>query len=235
VTGFRLLTEPAANPKLAKNMEMGYWTAGLTLAPANESGANVCPAHSKGSAAACLHWAGRGRMAQVRSARIAKTLLWIDEPDTFLALLKGDLAWLALEARRRDLRPACRLNVTSDISWEKVGVPQLFDEIMFYDYTKRRDRAECANYDLTFSRSESNGTLVIPTLETGRNVSVVFHPELPETYRGYPVIDGDRHDCRFLDPSPVIVGLRAKGPNAKTDQSGFVVHVKPSKEAHNGA
>jgi hypothetical protein len=36
------------------------------------------------------------------------------------------------------------------------------------------------------------------------------------------VIDGDRTDLRFLDPSGVIVGLYAKG-NAKKDTSGFVV------------
>jgi hypothetical protein len=222
---YRLLTDPWANPKLAKNIAQGYLTAGLTLAPANESGSNVCPAHSKGCAAACLHWAGRGRMQQVREARIAKTRLWLDDPATFLALLRGDLAWLIHQARKRGLSPACRLNVTSDIAWESFDVPQEFDEIMFYDYTKRRDRKECANYDLTFSRSESNGTLVLPTLAAGMNVSVVFNPDLPDTYRGYPVIDGDRHDCRFLDPSPVIVGLRAKGAKAKTDQSGFVVQI----------
>jgi hypothetical protein len=36
-----------------------------------------------------------------------------------------------------------------------------------------------------------------------------------------PVIDGDAHDARFLDPSGVIVALAAKG-RAKRDTSGFV-------------
>jgi hypothetical protein len=236
MSNYRLLTDPFANPKLAKNIAQGYLTAGLSLAPANESGSNVCPAHSKGCAAACLYWSGRGRMMQTRIARIAKTHLWVDEPDVFLALLKGDLAWLKREARRRELKAACRLNVTSDISWETCDVVEQFPEIQFYDYTKRRDRnVPQGNYHLTFSRSESNGTLVIPTLETGRNVSIVFHPDLPDSYRGYPVIDGDLHDCRFLDPRPVIVGLRAKGPKAKADTSGFVVHIDPvSRETEKG-
>jgi hypothetical protein len=45
---------------------------------------------------------------------------------------------------------------------------------------------------------------------------------LPETYLGRPVIDGDEHDLRFLDPSGVVVGLRAKG-KARKQRGGFVV------------
>jgi hypothetical protein len=39
-----------------------------------------------------------------------------------------------------------------------------------------------------------------------------------------PVVDGDETDLRFIDPTHVIVGLRAKG-DAKKDRSGFVVEV----------
>ena len=45
---------------------------------------------------------------------------------------------------------------------------------------------------------------------------------LPGTWHGFPVIDGDLHDCRFLDPKGVVVGLRAKG-GGKGSQSPFVV------------
>ena len=58
---------------------------------------------------------------------------------------------------------------------------------------------------------------------------------MPRLWQGWQVIDGDTHDCRFLDPKPCIVGLSAKGPKAKADTSGFVIHVKPSEETHNGA
>jgi hypothetical protein len=50
----------------------------------------------------------------------------------------------------------------------------------------------------------------------------VFWPTLPSTWLGFPVIDGDRHDARFLDPAGVIVGLRAKGL-ARVDTSGFTI------------
>jgi len=60
-------------------------------------------------------------------------------------------------------------------------------------------------------------------LARGFNVAVVFGSGLPETYLGYPVIDGDKHDLRFLDPKGVIVGLSPKGNRAKRDESGFVI------------
>ena len=47
----------------------------------------------------------------------------------------------------------------------------------------------------------------------------------PEQWYGWPVINGDEHDLRFLDPEGVIVGLTAKG-RAKQDKTGFVVHAR---------
>lgn len=47
------------------------------------------------------------------------------------------------------------------------------------------------------------------------DVAVVFDTPrgqaLPAQYLGVPVVDGDKSDARWLDPSPAIVGLRAKG------------------------
>ena len=60
-------------------------------------------------------------------------------------------------------------------------------------------------------------------VESGQNVAVVFD-EIPDTWLGLPVINGDEHYLRFLDPTTgVIVGLKAKGPKAKKDTTGFVV------------
>ena len=56
------------------------------------------------------------------------------------------------------------------------------------------------------------------------NIAAVFNGDLPDTWLDLEVIDGDIHDLRFLDPSPVIVGLKAKG-RAKKDTSGFVLNV----------
>lgn len=77
-------------------------------------------------------------------------------------------------------------------------------------------------YYLVFSRSEDNEEDCLDLLSKFINVAIVFR-ELPKTYKGYKVVDGDLTDGRFLDEYGVIIGLRAKG-DAKKDKSGFVVH-----------
>ena len=79
-----------------------------------------------------------------------------------------------------------------------------------------------SNYSLTFSRSETNEAQCLEVLNRGGNVAVVFRKELPTHWNGFPVINGDENDLRFLDPKGVVVGLKAKG-KAKSDTTGFVV------------
>jgi hypothetical protein len=47
-----------------------------------------------------------------------------------------------------------------------------------------------------------------------------FFPDIPATFRGWDVIDGDDTDVRHIEPKTVVVGLYAKG-KAKRDISGF--------------
>ena len=99
----------------------------------------------------------------------------------------------------------------------------MFPGLQFYDYTKcpiRLRRGLPRNYDLTFSQSEDNEHATKQALNDGYRVATVFKTR-PETWLGQPVIDGDLSDLRFLDPSPCIVGLSAKG-KARGDTSGFV-------------
>ena len=110
------------------------------------------------------------------------------------------------------------------------NIMQALPEIQFLDYTKNVNRLRRAskqglpsNYHLTFSLSETNETEAREALQLGFSVAAVFGGELPETYLGHRVIDGDTHDLRFLDPSKCIVGLKPKGNKAKRDNSGFVV------------
>ena len=55
----------------------------------------------------------------------------------------------------------------------------------------------------------------------GGNVAVVFRNQLPDTWNGVEVVNGDENDLRFLDKSGVVVGLIEKG-RAKKDKTGFV-------------
>lgn len=111
----------------------------------------------------------------------------------------------------------------------------IFRYVQFVDYTKsekrmmRFVRGEMPpNYHLTFSRSEKNEAAAIRVLNAGGNVAVVFDA-LPMAWKASPVIDGDAHDLRHLDPrseSGVVVGLVPKGRKAKRDASGFVVRAR---------
>lgn len=227
-----LFTKGASNTKTAKGAhDLGIESLILHLAPARLSGHNVCPMASHGCAAACLNTAGRGQFDSTQLARIAKTQKFYADPAAFVNQLGKEIATLERRCQRNGITPAVRLNGTSDIRFELYPVVvngETFDNLMtafpgvqFYDYTKIPNRRNIpANYDLTFSLSECNDRHAIAALASGQNVAVVFD-KLPETWGGYPVIDGDKNDFRFLDPRGVIVGLKAKG-KAKKDESGFV-------------
>jgi len=124
------------------------------------------------------------------------------------------------------------LNGTSDIEWTRFGIMEEFPDLQFYDYTKVLNRLEKEipkNYHITFSKNEANDVESEVALKLGANVAVVFNTKkgeaLPETWKGFPVFDGDDTDARFLDPKGgYVIGLRAKG-QAKKDKTNFVVNV----------
>jgi hypothetical protein len=227
-----LLGKGDSNTKLMKSdkANKGYLTVGLSLAPANESGYQVCSSSSPGCRKACLFTAGLGQMGSVRRGRIAKTIAFFEERKTFMNMLYDELITAHNRARKQGKLLACRLNVLSDIMWEKV-FPDLFDcfhNVQFYDYTKhynRMSRNRPTNYHLTFSRSECNHADCLSVLSDGGNVAVVFdNKTLPVYWQGFKVVNGDETDLRFLDPRGTVVGLYAKG-KAKKDASGFVVQT----------
>lgn len=230
-----LITPGTDNPKLAKSdaSDATYRTYGLTLAPADSSGYQVCASASAGCIKACLGKGGMGVVFwTINVGRIARTVAFMTQRGRFLARMRQELRNIVRLGARKGFTPAVRLNVLSDVMWENVA-PWLFTEfpgVQFYDYTKhvRRMVAWCngdlpPNYHLTFSRSECNEVSATAILENGGTVAVVFDSaNLSETWKGYPVINGDETDMRFRDPPGHVVGLYAKG-NARKDTSGFVV------------
>jgi hypothetical protein len=218
-----------ANAKTVKGQGRGYMTAILYLAPADESGYEVCPMASQGCRKACLNKAGMGAFSNVQAARITKTRLYFEDRETFMAQLMAEVRAFIRKAFKAGLIPVVRLNGTSDIPWERVpveGKPNImahFPTVQFYDYTKRHNRRDLPdNYHLTFSLAEDNDSRASAAASNGANVAVVFRTDkFPATFMGMPVVDGDADDLRFLDGRGVVVGLKAKGP-AKKDTSGFV-------------
>ena len=221
------------NYKTIKSEKVGVLTGIIYMSPYNLSGKNVCPGASAGCAAACLNTAGRGAMNVVQAARLKKTQRFFQDRQQFLWDLVNEISALRRKAKAKGLKAAVRLNGTSDLPYERYkirdtgkNIMELFPDVQFYDYTKLENRIVGqqlpANYHLTFSRAEDNDHKLAAVLEH-TSAAVVFSGELPATWRGYPVIDGDEHDARFTDAGAgVIIGLTAKG-KAKHDASGFVV------------
>ena len=224
----------AGNAKIVKGEKLGYLTKGIHLAPANLSGYETCRWRSKGCTMACLNTAGRGQMQNTQDSRIAKTRLFFEQRNDFLAKLTKEIASSIKSAIKKGMKAVFRPNLTSDIEWENIETEQgetifqKFPETQFYDYTKSFARMKAflngelpSNYHLTFSRSEHNEKIAKLVLSMGGNVAVVFRNQLPATWNGFEVVDGDESDLRFLDKQGVVVGLIEKGL-AKKDSTGFV-------------
>ena len=112
-----------------------------------------------------------------------------------------------------------------DLGWQEANnIFELFPQIQFYDYTKipTRKVEHIPNYHLTWSYSEADSNYAALIKTVSNNIAVVFREALPEVFKGFKVIDGDKHDMRFLDETQVVVGLIEKG-EAKKDTSGFVI------------
>ena len=244
VKGF-ILGAPLSNPKVAKNAkENGVFTWTLNLSPAKSSGRQVCAYASEGCEKACLDSAGNPVYLKTKqAARKARTNLFFENRPLFVACLIKEIKANERKGRKENYATAYRPNTTSDIPYEKYKVDYFgklvsIADIMhinaplakLYDYTKYPDRVTNTDfYTLTFSLSENNDKAARACLRRGVNVAVVF-----DTKRGQPLplkytidgeefllIDGDVTDYRPEDPTPRIVGLRAKG-KAIGDTSGFV-------------
>lgn len=179
---------------------------------------------------ACLNTAGRGGIIKkgettnlIQEARIRKTKMFFENREQFLKDLESDIRLGIKQAEKKGMIPVFRLNGTSDLAWEKYGIIEKFPEVQFYDYTKivGRKVSHLKNYHLTFSKADGNDIDTRLAVNKGMNVAVVFN-EVPETFLGRPVVNGDDTDLRFLDPVSVVVGLKAKG-KARKDTTGFVV------------
>ena len=226
-----LLSPGATNIKTAKN---DLETFILYMAPANiVDGLNLCPFASDGCKKSCLYSAGRGKFSNVQLSRINKSKFWGFDRANFYLQLANELLVIHDKAIKKYIKIAIRLNGTSDIDHLDLlkrysGIDFLdgfYNDLLFYDYTKNYNhirKYKGSNYKITFSRSEVNELDAYRTLKDGGNVAIVFKDQLPTTWNGFEVINGDLTDLRYFDPVNVVVGLKAKG-EAKKDVSGFVV------------
>lgn len=242
-TGLSYLGSINSSAKISKNKKVNNYTYVLYLAPASASGYNVCPHSTPECRLGCLATSGRVKietyagMNTIQAARAKKTRLLFEEQEFFMRWLVAELQSGVEKAARDGYAFSARLNGTSDIEWENYKLDgktvfQLFPDVQFYDYTKNAGRMLkpiAPNYHLTFSYSGRNEEVSKKVLAKGQNVAVVFDTaDFPETWNGYPVINGDLTDYRPLDGEGVVVGLKWKKiANKENDQkirnSCFVV------------
>ena len=221
-----LLDRFGANTKLKKSSGGKYSVAGLSLMPSLK----FCPMSIKaGCFELCLKSAGRGRFNNVVKARNNKSNFYNNDYDLFMILLKYELQLHIMNCKKNNVNPSARLNVLSDIPYEKTDIFNTFKEIYFYDYTKRANRIEACNsienYKLMFSYSGRDAYLnqVSKALDFSNPIAVVFRKTFPKFFLGRPVFNGDLSDIDNSTKHGYIIALKAKGSLAKNSFNDFVV------------
>ncbi len=223
-----------SNAKTIKGEKLGYRTAILYLAPhkMNGLGISVCEHSTHECRVLCLNTAGLGGVFKsIQESRIKKTRWMLKHPDLFWSRVDVEitnhenLTHRQQTRLKRKFKPCVRINGTSDIWNEQMQrVMYRHPDTQFYDYSKDFNRIVDwtlgklpLNYHLTYSFGGGDTNNAMWCLDNGVNVSVVFDikrgGELPSHHWGVEVIDGDKHDLRFLDQGKRgrIIGLRAKG------------------------
>lgn len=249
LTGLSYLMGIDSSSKILKGNKKDYYTGVLYLAPAKNSGVNLCPKATNGCEKACLFHSGRASiglnekgLSTIKKSRFLKTVLYFVNRSFFMDWLDADIGRLKSKAIRDNKNWAIRLNGTSDIliSQFKNSDGDLLvnkhSDTQFYDYTKIVKQLTLSkhfnNYHITFSYGGSENLAdTVWAIENGFNVSVVFD-ELPDMYMGKKVINADQTDLRFLDEKNVVCGLTVKTPVRKGEflsenlDNDFIVRVK---------
>lgn len=248
-----------SSKKVEKGLKRGYLTGIMYLSPQKSSNVmNSCPMASKGCIASCLRTAGNLMYKSNIASSMRKTKMLKEQKELFMQGVYYEIEMLKIEAFQEGLIPTVRLNGTSDIIFQALkfksfginnglSIYESQPNVQFYEYTKNAQlfnkpfqSKKPKNLHLTFSRDENTDKKAEQLLENGFNVAYVFRtdkhiPNIPKTWNGYDVLDGDETDLRFEDTKNKngkgsIIGLKAK-QKAKTDRSGFVIRLSDlSKE-----
>jgi hypothetical protein len=234
----------SANSKLKKSIRR-YRAIGLAMAPWKfAGGGNLCGAASAGCVAACNGlWSGMNVTTSTRFALIGRARLYLEFREMFLRKLLAELKNFDSLCQRTGRISAVRLNVSTDIPFEKIA-PQIFTtfkRLRFYDYTAYAATIRGSlpeNYTLSHSWKESTDfAFVSAAIAAGRNIVVPFdsayaparklYGALPETVvfrcnaTGREIvvrcINGDAHDIRLpeTDGRGVVVALHGKSGRSK--------------------
>ena len=230
----RLIT--ISQTKLSKASDKTtYRNYGLTLSPADEARAYIagsscrwtmCPGASEGCIPVCVgSETGQGRLDSSKIARIGRTLAYYVDPLRWWTRYTDELTVLRRRAHRAGDRLAFRANVASDSPRLAAYSRVCFPDIEWYDYTvilPALDREDGVHR--VYSLKENRIRQADKALSRGHGVAVVYRDQIPDYWRGHPVINGDVHDLFWLqardarmraygtpDHGAYVVGLKLKG------------------------
>ena len=177
----------------------------------------VCPMSTKGCRAGCVTAESvNARNERSQRARLARHLFLMFKPASAFALTAHHLDRACEQYGRRGAR--YRVNVSDDIRFELLA-PGLFSVAPRpYAYTKwsPEQRPGRKGFRLVYSGSErTSDQEIVDMCNAGHRVAVVLDvprsKDLPATWHGIKVVDGDKTDDLWQHPEGVIVGLRSKG------------------------
>jgi hypothetical protein len=217
-----LFTTEDASAKLSHNNLDKLEQVVQYLSAADSSGvANLCARLTKECKRGCLgKTSGRLKFDAPQRAMAIRTRLLVEQPAAYTIVMLAELERHAERVGACGKKLVVRFNGTSDLAIE--SLPWFTDAMrtvgaaVLFDYTKYNttDRPDVEGYYLARSATERTtpedlhaGMVVIVDTKRGQ--------ELPATWHGFPVIDGDLEfgDHRHRDSSrpDAIVLLRAKG------------------------
>ena len=234
-----------SSTKVGLGESLNVLTAVVYMSPADEAfakgdGRTLCPFAGFCKSVCIGNETGRMIFAPMRLSRLWKTTLYLGARRLFRELLDAEIRAHAAKAKRLGMRAAVRVDGSTDTG-EGADAALRHPDVMFYDYTKvaarahRFARGHAANYHLTYSWSERASVAdARALLAAGVNVAVAFKRpkhDLPATWLGASVIDGDLTDVRFADPRGVVVGLAFKSARRTAAKvaagvpAGFIVEA----------
>jgi len=209
-----------------------YWLE-FVGKPAPWKWLNVCPYSTPGCRGACLVDSGHLAHSPAKRAMLARTALYSKNQEMFWSLVEHEIRLHNRRVRRKGKTLVVRLDGTSQINIEEQA-PWILDmhpDVIFQDYLKGPYKTGWTRANRYVVSSGTERDTEVTIRNRGNVVFPVNVPKgapLPKTFMGRTVIDGDKHDLRFLDHYNNILGpgavlVRMKGNNK--DVHGFIREV----------